>query len=589
MTVITKVVQNCGRRPQIVANPTLKESEEDKDAYRRPPPDPSCLVKRPPVVTVMGHVDHGKTTLLDALRHTNVVASEFGGITQHIGAFSVKLSSGNQVTFLDTPGHAAFSSMRERGANVTDIVVLVVAADDGVMDQTKESIKYARQANVPIVVAINKIDRPGADVEMTKDALLANGIQLEDRGGDTIAVPISALKRIGLEALVESIVLQAELLEVSADPKGPVEGVVVECQADLNRGILSTLLIQRGTLKKGAWLVAGTAYGKIKGMLNDQRSSIETASPATPVEVFGWKDMPSVGDLVLEVESEKRAREVVEYRQKKLELEKMKDDLKAIKEKEDEHMKEYGEILKQRREIGWFHVRYALAKKRRELTKKDVEFEAPRVSIVVKGDVEGSIEAILNIISSYYSNECELDLIHFGVGPVTDNDVKLAEPYNGIIYAFNVTVPTSVSSTAASSNVQIRLHNVIYKMFDDLKEEINSKMPPKDEEQILGQADVIQEFVITEGKKKIPVAGCRCTKGILKKDAQYRLKRGEEYIFDGKLTSMRHLKNEVDQIKKDVDCGLRLSDTQIRVQHGDVLECYQLVKVPQKVDWDPGF
>uniref|UniRef100_G3MKY6 Translation initiation factor IF-2, mitochondrial n=1 Tax=Amblyomma maculatum TaxID=34609 RepID=G3MKY6_AMBMU len=585
--ILFKILKRLGYRGQIVAPPEKPSPQKEfQDAVRRPPPDPSMLVPRSPVITIMGHVDHGKTTLLDSLRNTNVVDQEFGGITQHIGAFTVKLPSKESITFLDTPGHAAFSAMRERGAMATDIVILVVAADDGVMEQTVESIRYAREANVPIVVAINKVDKPGADIEHVKRGLMAYGIQMDDEGGDTQYVCISALKGTNLDKLVETIMTQAALMEIKADPKGLVEGVVIESTTDQHRGKLSTALVQRGTLRRGAYLVAGESWAKVRGMFDEWGKPVQNAPPGTPVQVIGWKSLPSAGDVIIEVESEKRARQVVEWRESQVRAEKDMEEYKAIQKKVQQHLEKYRAELEERRAMG-------LRKKRKRLTNREKEFtvdDTPCLPIIVKGDVDGSVEAVLDLLDTYHSHQnCRLDIIHYGVGPVSESDVELVQPFNGIVYAFHVPVSSAAKEAAEEGNVDIRTYNVIYHLIDDIKKELGKRLPLLDEEEIHGEALVQQEFVVTEGKKKVPVAGCKCTKGMLRKNALYKVVRDEKTIHSGPLASMRHLKNEVDTIKKDVECGLMLQDASVRFQQGDILVCYTMKQVPQETDWDPGF
>ncbi|XP_022255998.1 translation initiation factor IF-2, mitochondrial-like isoform X2 [Limulus polyphemus] len=525
------IARKLGYRCQIVAPPVADHHKEKpyKDAVRRPPPDPSQLVKRPPVVTIMGHIDHGKTTLLDSLRHTSVVKEEFGGITQHIGAFSVKLPSGESITFLDTPGHAAFFAMRARGAHVTDIVVLVVAADDGVMEQTVESIRFAREAEVPIIVAINKMDKPAADIDRVKQGLLAQGIQLEEMGGDVQSVCVSALQGTNLNLLTDALLTQAELANIVGDPKGHVEGVVLESSLDPGRGKLSTALIQRGTLRKGAVLVAGTAWAKVRGMFDEWGNHVLAAPPSTPVQVIGWRELPAAGDEILEVESEKRAREVIHWREEQLKAAKQQEDLIVIQKKLEEHLQVYKSELQQRRQEG----RSRSHSKPR--TKESMDDDPrPKMSFVLKGDVDGSVEAILDILETYHSHDaCRLDLIHYGVGTVTESDVELAKAFNGIIYCFNVNISKQVQVLAQEKKIKVKEFKVIYQLIDDIKESINAQLPLVDKEDILGEANVLEEFLVTEGKKKIPIAGCRCVKGVLKKDAKYRVMRREEVIHEG--------------------------------------------------------
>ena len=560
--------------------------KEDKDAYRREIPEGTKLTKRPPVVTIMGHVDHGKTTLLDALRHSNVVDSEFGGITQHIGAFSVKMPSGDNITFLDTPGHAAFSAMRSRGAHITDIVVLVIAADDGVMKQTEESIKYAQNANVPILVAINKIDRPMADIDYAKRGLYQFGIQLEEDGGDVQAVPISALKRTNLDKLQEAIVALSEILELKSDAAGLVEGVVVESHTDPGRGKVSTALIQQGTLKKGAHLVAGLAKVKVKAMFNEKGRPLRSVSPGMPVEIIGWKELPSAGDTILQVESEARANEVIRYRQDQAKQKMMETDQEVIAAKSEAHRQEYSQLRSERLEKG-----YKKSSIYRRMRTKETEETSTtaKLSILIKGDVDGSVEAILDMIGTYNDPRCELDLLNFGVGNVVNADIDLAASFNGIIYAFNTNLADKVFEYAASNNVEIRHHNIIYKLYDDLKEELNERIPMSQEEEILGEAVVLANFTVSQKKKKVQVAGCRCIKGLLQKKEQFRLMRGEEVVYEGPLSSLKHLKNEVESIKNDVECGLSFEDTDIVAQPQDTIVCFKYIEVKEAVNWDLNF
>ncbi|KAH6926019.1 hypothetical protein HPB50_012958 [Hyalomma asiaticum] len=586
--ILFLILKRLGFRGQIVAPPEQRspQKKEFQDAVRRPPADPSVLVPRPPVITIMGHVDHGKTTLLDSLRNTNVVDQEYGGITQHIGAFTVKLPGKDRITFLDTPGHAAFSAMRERGAMATDIVVLVVAADDGVMEQTVESIRYAREANVPIIVAINKMDKPTADIENAKRGLIVHGIQMDDEGGDTQYVCISALKGTNLDKLVETILTQAELMEIKADPKGPVEGVTIESMSDQHRGKLSTALVQRGTLRKGAYLVAGLAWAKVRGMFDEWGKPVQTAPPGTPVQVIGWRALPSAGDVIIEVESEKRAQQVVNWRESQVQEEKDAEEYKAIQQKVQQHLEKYKAELENRRAMG-------IRKKRKRLTNREKEYtvdDTPCLPIVVKGDVDGSVEAVLDLLDTYHSHQkCRLDIIHYGVGPVSESDVELAQPFNGVVYAFHVPVLDTAASAAEEGSVEIRSYNVIYHLVDDIKKELGKRLPLLDVDEVHGEAVVQQEFLINEGRKKLPVAGCKCTKGMLRKNALYKVVRNSEVIHSGPLVSMRHLKSEVESVKKDVECGLMFQDPNVRFKHGDILVCYSIKQVPQETDWDPGF
>ncbi|XP_043214904.1 translation initiation factor IF-2, mitochondrial-like isoform X1 [Amphibalanus amphitrite] len=587
ISVLQGVVKKTGRRAAVVAAPEPAAPPVSKDIARRPPPaDWSAVPRRPPVVTIMGHVDHGKTTLLDALRHSHVVDSEFGGITQHIGAFRVQLDD-ETMTFLDTPGHAAFSAMRHRGALATDLVVLVVAADDGVMEQTRESVRHAEDAGVPLLVAINKCDKPEADVEATKRSLLEAGVQLEELGGEVQAVQISALRGHGLTELKETILTLAELLDLRAERTGPVEGVVLESRTDPKRGRLSTVLVQRGTLRRGAVLVAGGCWARVRAMFDDAGRPVQRAPPSAPVEVLGWKELPSAGLEVLEVDSEKHAKEVVTWRHHQESFRKAQEDQEAAQQRLEKHLSEYRAEREERLKRG---LRYRPASSRGPRQKEITdEHTGPTLSVIVKGDVDGSVEAILDVLDTYHESDVRLDLVHYGVGNVTESDVSIAKMFNAVVYGFNVEAPPDVAARARSDNTPIRLVNVIYRLVDDVRQELNKLMPLKEVDEVIGEANVLQEFVVTEKKHKIPVAGCRCTKGQLKKADKYRLVREGETVYDGTLSSMRHLKNEVDTVKKDVECGLMLADPEVRFQPGDVLVCYRTVRREQTTDWDPGF
>uniref|UniRef100_A0A4W3H8V9 Translation initiation factor IF-2, mitochondrial n=1 Tax=Callorhinchus milii TaxID=7868 RepID=A0A4W3H8V9_CALMI len=497
--------------------------KENKDAVTRPPADPAALVPRPPVVTIMGHVDHGKTTLLDSLRKTQVAAMEAGGITQHIGAFLVRLPSGEKITFLDTPGHAAFSAMRARGANVTDIVILVVAADDGVMKQTVESIEHAKHARVPIILAVNKCDKPEADPGRVKQELLAHDVVCEEYGGDIQSISLSALTGDNLLALTEATVAQSEMLELKADPTGLVEGMVIESRTDKGKGPVTTTIIQRGTLKKGCVLVAGKCWAKVRLMFDENNKPMNTAAPSTPVEIVGWKELPSAGDEILEVESEQRARE---------------QDLEVIGIKQKEHHEAYKKLRENYSNMSWRSRKSAMYKANKHLmgirpkerTERD-EFSLP---IIVKGDVDGSVETILNILESYDADEqCELNLVHFGVGDINENDIKLAETFSGV-------------------------------------------------------ASVLTIFQVTIGKKKVPVAGCRIQKGQLDRKMNFKLLRDGNVLWQGCLTSLKHLKDDVQIVKAGMECGLSL-DKDFEVWPGDEIVCYEEKEVQQVTSWDPGF
>uniref|UniRef100_A0A3Q0RMR9 Translation initiation factor IF-2, mitochondrial n=1 Tax=Amphilophus citrinellus TaxID=61819 RepID=A0A3Q0RMR9_AMPCI len=508
----------------------------NRDAYRRPTADPTLLVPRPPVVTIMGHVDHGKTTLLDSLRKSQIVSTEAGGITQHIGAFLVQLPTGERITFLDTPGHAAFSSMRARGANATDIVILVVAADDGVMNQTVESIQHARRAKVPMIVAVNKCDKPQADPQRVKQELLAHDVVCEEFGGDVQAIHISALKGNNLLALAEATVALAEVLELKAEPSGLVEGLVIESRTDKGKGPVTTAVVQRGTLKRGCVLVAGKCWAKVRFLFDENGQAVKEAGPSTAVEVVGWKELPSAGETILEVESEQRAREVVEWRVYEEEQRKLQEEQSLIEEKQKLHLEEYRREREGLSHLSWRQRKAALYRtnKTRFAMRPSERTQNDQLSLplIIKGDVDGTVEAILNILDSYDAQQqCDLEVVHFGIGDVTENDVNMAETFGG-------------------------------------------------------EASVIAMFDVTVGKKKVPVAGCRVRKGQLDRRLKFRLLRGQDTVWEGSLVALKHHKDDVQTVKAGMECGL-LADVSFRI--GDVIVCFEEVEGPQVISWDPGF
>ncbi|KAK3092753.1 hypothetical protein FSP39_006887, partial [Pinctada imbricata] len=550
------------------------------------PPSLEEMVSCPPVVTIMGHVDHGKTSLLDALRKSNIVDKEFGGITQHIGAFSVSLASGHQITFLDTPGHAAFSSMRARGAVVTDIVVLVVAADDGIMPQTIESIQHARKAGVPIVVAINKIDVPNADISYK--GLMEQGVTLEDYGGDTQWVPISAKNGTNLQELQEKIVTLAEVLDIKCDPNGMVEGYILESKQDHARGSLATVLVKRGTLKNGKIIVAGTTYAKVKGMQNERGEAVKKVSPAHPVEVLGWKEVPSAGDEVLEASTERIAKDVVDFRLSQLQSKKQEEDAEIIKVKQMEDREVYNEKRKQMKHLGKRIFRKSYVRVKEGIIGKDME--SPNLSVVIKGDVSGSIDAILNTLATYDSQKCRLDIMDFDVGNITEADISLAQDFNGAVLGFNVTASKEVLKKAEEVGVSVKMNNVIYKLFDDVIEMLNERLPLIEEEEIVGEAEVLKPFSVAVNKsKQVNVGGCVCNKGTLRKDLDYRLERNGEVLFEGKLQSLKHHKEEVNSISAGTECGIILDDEFFEYNTGDVIKCIKTKRIEQQIDWMPSF
>ncbi|XP_076869809.1 translation initiation factor IF-2, mitochondrial isoform X2 [Brachyhypopomus gauderio] len=559
----------------------------------RPDADPACLVNRPPVVTIMGHVDHGKTTLLDSLRKTQIASQEAGGITQHIGAFLVQQPSGQMITFLDTPGHRAFSAMRARGTLVTDIIILVVAADDGVKDQTIESIQHAQKAKVPIIVAVNKCDKPQADPEKVKRDLLAHDVVCEELGGDVQSVHISASKGDNLLDLLEATVTLAEVLQLKADPRGLVEGTIIESRTDKGKGPVTTAIIHRGTLKKGCVLVAGNAWAKVRWLFDENNRAVMEAPPGTPVEIVGWKELPSTGKEILEVESEKRAREVVEWRTYMQEQNKLKEHQRVIEAKQKQHQDNYTKGRESLAHLNWKQKKAALyhANKQHMAVRPSERSETKELSlpIIVKGDVDGSVEAVLNILDSYDADEqCQMNIVHFGVGDISENDINLAETFSGTVYGFNVAASKSIQDMAMKKGIDLKIHRVIYHLIDDLKEELSRKLPSLTEENIIGEASILATFDVTVGKKVVPVAGCRVQKGQLDRKMKFRLIRGKTVLWEGYLTSLKHHKDDVHIVKAGMDCGLSL-DTVIGFKAGDEVYCYEEIAKPQKISWDPGF
>eukprot|EP00057_Strongylocentrotus_purpuratus_P033429 XP_791373.3 PREDICTED: translation initiation factor IF-2, mitochondrial-like [Strongylocentrotus purpuratus] len=562
---------------------------KDKDAYPRPPADPSLLKLRPPVVTIMGHVDHGKTTLLDTLRKTSVAAGEAGGITQHIGAFQVQLPSGQIITFLDTPGHAAFKAMRERGAEVTDIVVLVVAADDGVMEQTRESIKYARKAGVPIIVALNKCDKPGADPDFTRKDLLANDITVEEYGGDIQCVEISALKGRNLEALCEAVMTQAEVLELNADQSGLVEGVIVECKVDKGMGPVVTLIVQRGILKKGAVLIAGTAKCRVRAMQNERGEPMEQALPSQPVEVTGWRDTPAAGDQVLQVQSEKRAKEVVKWREERASTSKLEEDAVVVEKKSSEHRRTYEARREAHSKMHWREIRAEKVKARFFKEKESAPSGDPELNLIIKGDVDGSVEAILDTLSTYTAHhQCKLNVLSFGVGVISDNDVELAHTFEGAVVGFNVAATQEAEEAAKAKGVPLKMHNIIYRLVDDLKEDLSNRLPLLEQESIIGEAAVLQPFEISIGRRKVGIAGCRVDKGELQSRGLFKLIRNRETVHQGPLASLKHHKDDVSSVKRGLECGVRFEE-QLDYETGDTIVCYEIERIPQEIEWELDF
>ncbi|PWH16081.1 MAG: translation initiation factor IF-2 [Anaerolineae bacterium] len=502
--------------------------------------DPNQLVRRPPVVTILGHVDHGKTTLLDAIRHTNVAEGEAGGITQHIGAYQVE-HNGRLITFLDTPGHAAFTAMRARGAQGADLVVLVVAADDGVMPQTKEAAAHAKAAHVPILVAINKIDKPNADIARVKQQLAEIGLVPDDWDGDTIVVPISAKQKKGLEDLLEAILLIADNLEIHANPKGKVIGTVIEAKVDRAKGVLATLLVQNGTLEVGDVVLAGTAYGRIKAMFDFMGRKVRKAPPSTPVSVMGLNDVPRAGEMFEVVESEREARSIVMER------------MQTAKQSES--------AAKKAMTLEQLFDRYKSG-------------EVRELRLIIKADVQGSLEPIINSLKELSGGEIAINILHAETGNISENDVMLAAASGAVIIGFNVQADVAARNMAESEGVSIRLYDIIYRLTEDVEKALKGMLEPEEKEIILGHAEVRAIFRIS---KVGNVAGCYVLDGEIRRNARIRVIRKGETVGEGAVSSLKHLTEDVREIKQGFECGIAIKGFDA-FQVGDVLECYVLEK-----------
>mgnify|MGYP001114701710 CR=1 FL=1 len=533
------IVAEFGHKVKRVSEADVEEGIEGA------PDRPEDLVPRPPVVTVMGHVDHGKTSLLDALRHANVAASEAGGITQHIGAYRVDIGSGMPVTFIDTPGHAAFTAMRARGASVTDIVVLVVAADDGVMPQTVEAIRHAKAAKVPIVVAINKIDKPEANPDRVKQELLAHEVVVEDFGGDVLSVPVSAVKKIGLDKLIEAIQLQAELLDLKANPNREARGTIIEAKLDRGRGAVCTVLVQNGTLKVGDIVIAGAQWGRVRALIDDRGVPVESAGPSTPVEILGLDGVPEPGDRLQVVDSEKRAREIAEYRQRK-------------------------KREQQQRAAG-----VAKPTSLEEMFKGIKEGTLKELPVVVKSDVHGSLEAITAGLEKLKTEEVGVRVLHGGVGAITESDVILAQASKAVILGFNVRANAQARELAKQVGIEIRYYSIIYELLDDVKNLLSGMLAPVSKEVVLGHAEIREVFNITKVGK---VAGCMVTDGVVKRGAKVRLLRDDVVVFEGVLGSLKRFKEDVREVKEGFECGMSIEGYN-DIRQGDVIEVYEVQEV----------
>jgi len=577
----------------------VAESSVNLDVVKEPL-DPKSMVPRPPVVTLVGHVDHGKTTLLDCLRKSSIVACESGGITQHIGVFSVTLNGGQTVTFLDTPGHAAFKTMRRRGTNVTDIVVLLVDAVEGPLEQTYESLRAIRDSRSTFIVAISKIDREGADVERVKRILRDEAkIELEEFGGDVPCVPISALKGQNVDELIETILAQAEVLQLSCDPLGPVEATVVESNLYPGLGKSTTALVRRGKLTKGQFLVAGTAYAKVRLLLNTtpalsneppDKRSLNEVGPSQGCKIFGWKELPASGAEILQVADEKRAKEVVAWRKaQEAELRKEMDD-PAIQKKREEERQKYIQFRTAKLKAGVMKPIYFRNDFMKEREKEFVQTEfRPKVTVLIKTDYDGTRDAIINCLETYDNRDVILDVIGVEVGDVTETDVQMTGDFDGVLYTFNAGVSDALRKQASVSRVPIKEFSVIYKLIDDIREELSHKMPPVQVEHQVGRGAVLEEFLVNEKRKKTPVAGCKIQHGVFDREKMFKVTRGVDTLFSGSLASLKHFKDEVGTVNMGKECGLKVTDSEVRFEAGDVITCFEYRTESPAVDWDTGF
>ena len=534
------VVEELGHKFKRVADSDVEE------AIKGAEDTPDQMLPRAPVVTVMGHVDHGKTSLLDALRETNVAAREAGGITQHIGAYQIVTPKGDKITFIDTPGHEAFSEMRARGAKVTDIVVLVVAANDGIMPQTIEAIRHAQAAEVPIVVAINKIDLPGADPMKVKTALLQHGIAVEELGGESLCAEVSAKKRINIDKLLEAILLQAEILDLKANPNRTADGTVIEAKMEKGRGSVATVLVQRGTLKVGDICIAGKEWGRVRAMFNEMGHKVQEAGPATPVEVLGLQGTPAAGDDFTVVADENQAREVTNYR--------------IRKERDAKLVKSAKSAMEQ-------------------MLDKIKSGEIKHLPVIIKADVQGSIEAIEGTLNKLSNDEVSVQILHSAVGPISESDITLAKASNAFVIGFNVRAIPQARDMARRDGVDIRYYSIIYDVADDVKKGLEGMLSPELKEKILGYAEIRNVFNITGVGK---VAGCMVTEGLVKRGAKVRLLRDNVVIHDGNLGQLKRFKEDVKEVKEGYECGMSF-ENYIDIQVGDFIECYEIEAIAAKL------
>ncbi|MGI9438914.1 MAG: translation initiation factor IF-2, partial [Parvibaculales bacterium] len=536
------VAEDLGHKVRRVSESDVEDAivtADDEDADKAP---------RPPVVTVMGHVDHGKTSLLDALRKAKVADGEAGGITQHIGAYQTETKSGELVTFIDTPGHAAFTAMRARGARVTDIVILVVAGDDGVMPQTIEAVNHAKAAEAPMIVAINKMDKPEADATRVKNELLGQEVISEDMGGDTQMIEVSAQTGDGLDDLLEAVTLQAELMELKAMSARDAEGIVIEARLDKGRGAVATVLVQRGTLNVGDIFVVGQESGRVRALVNDRGESVESAGPATPVEVLGAGGAPGAGELLTVVENEARAREVADYRARKAREQATMAGPRAAS---------LDQIMNQLQSA-----------------------EKSEMALLVKGDVQGSVEAITQAAQKLGNDEVSARVVHNGVGGITESDITLASASNAVVMGFNVRANGQARQAAEAAGIEIRYYNVIYDLVDDLKAAMAGMLSPELRETALGKAKVLEVFAVGKGDK---AAGCLIEEGMVRRGAKVRLIRDDIVIHEGELSSLRRFKDEVKEVPSGQECGMAF-ENYADLKADDIIECYEVEEVARTLD-----
>lgn len=558
--------------------PDLKPSEREDI--------PEKLLKtRPPIVTIMGHVDHGKTTILDYLRKSSIVKGEHGGITQHIGAFSVKTPvSKKLITFLDTPGHAAFLKMRERGAVVTDIVILVVAADDSVMPQTKEAIKHIKKTGVQVIVAVNKCDKENANPDKVIRDLAENEIDVEDYGGQVQTVRVSGLTGLGMDKLEESIITLSEIMELKAskDKKTPVEGWVIESKSQKGMGALATVLITQGTLSNGDVIVAGTTYCKVRSMKDESGKIVKQAPPSTPVEIWGWKELPEAGEMVLQAKDEKLAKQVVETRQLRLQKQEQVKDIESLNQMRMDERREM-ERREQLEELKKYGLEATDVEGHSSISSESDAKSGPIVvNYIIKSDVSGSAEAIVESLENLGNEEVKLNILYSGVGIPTETDLERAELAKATILLFNLNLPKDIDNKAYQRQVPIQQHSVIYHLIESVTEELSSRLKPTIELRTLSETEIKEIFEIKARRKKIiKIAGCRVINGVITRSSQIRvLRNGDEEVYRGKLETLKHLKDDVVEVKKGRECGLSFEGWE-DFKQGDVVECFEEKEIPR--------